>query len=50
VTMLLVGSFLNGTALPMVVGIAGCAAVALALAQTTLRSTEAVPPVEAAAD
>jgi MFS transporter, DHA1 family, multidrug resistance protein len=48
--MLLVGSFLNGTALPMVVGIAGCAAVALALAQTTLRSTEAVPPVEAAAD
>jgi len=39
--MLFVGSFLNGTAFPMIVGIAGCAAVALALAQTTLRSREA---------
>lgn len=51
VVMLFVGSFLNGTALPMVLGIAGCAGVALALAQTTLRSTETEPPpVEAAAD
>jgi DHA1 family bicyclomycin/chloramphenicol resistance-like MFS transporter len=40
VLMLFVGSFLNGTALPMVAGIAGCAAVALVLAQTTLRTTE----------
>ena len=57
VIMLFVGSFLNGTAqgngpaLPMVAGIAGCAVVALALAQTTLRSTETEPPaVEAATD
>jgi DHA1 family bicyclomycin/chloramphenicol resistance-like MFS transporter len=49
VVMLLVGTFLNGTALPMVVGIAGCAAIALALAQTTLR-TEPQTQVEAAAD
>jgi DHA1 family bicyclomycin/chloramphenicol resistance-like MFS transporter len=40
VIMLFVGSFLNGTALPMVAGIAGCAAVALVLAQTTLRTSE----------
>jgi MFS transporter, DHA1 family, multidrug resistance protein len=51
VIMLFVGSFLNGTALPMVAGIAGCAVVALALAQTTLRATETEPPpVEAATD
>jgi DHA1 family bicyclomycin/chloramphenicol resistance-like MFS transporter len=51
VIMLFVGSFLNGTALPMVAGIAGCSVVALALAQTTLRSTETEPPaVEAATD
>ena len=40
VLMLFVGSFLNGTALPMVAGIAGCAAVALVLAGTTLRTAE----------
>jgi MFS transporter, DHA1 family, multidrug resistance protein len=40
--MLFVGSFLNGTAFPMIIGIAGCAAVALALAQTTLRSTRSI--------
>jgi len=40
VLMVFVGSFLNGTALPMVAGIAGCAVVALVLAQTTLRSSE----------
>jgi DHA1 family bicyclomycin/chloramphenicol resistance-like MFS transporter len=52
VIMLFVGSFLNGTALPMIAGIAGCSVVALVLAQTTLRgSTETEPPaVEAAAD
>ena len=51
VIMLFVGSFLNGTALPMVAGIAGCAVTALALAQTTLRSQETEPrPVEAAAE
>jgi MFS transporter, DHA1 family, multidrug resistance protein len=50
VLMLLVGSFLNGTALPMVAGIAGCAAVALVLAQTTLRSSEPQPSAEPAAD
>ena len=48
VLMLLVGSFLNGTALPMVAGIAGCAAVALVLAQTTLRSSEPQPAAEPA--
>ncbi len=35
--MLVVGSFLNGTALPMVAGIAGCASVAFLLAHLTLR-------------
>jgi MFS transporter, DHA1 family, multidrug resistance protein len=40
VLMLIMGNLLNGTALPMVAGIAGCATVALALAQITLRSTE----------
>ena len=53
VIMLFVGSFLNGTALPMVTGIAACSVIALALAQTTLRAppseTES-QPVEAAAD
>jgi MFS transporter, DHA1 family, multidrug resistance protein len=49
VVMLVVGTFLNGTALPMVVGIAGCAAIALVLAQTTLR-TEPETQVEAATD
>jgi DHA1 family bicyclomycin/chloramphenicol resistance-like MFS transporter len=50
VAMLFVGSFPNGTALPMVAGIAGCAAVALALVQTTLRNTELDPSAEPAAD
>jgi DHA1 family bicyclomycin/chloramphenicol resistance-like MFS transporter len=40
VIMIVVGSFLNGTALPMVAGIAGCAALALTLAQVTLRAPE----------
>jgi MFS transporter, DHA1 family, multidrug resistance protein len=48
VLMLLVGSFLNGTALPMIAGIAGCAAVALVLAQTTLRSSVPHPSAEPA--
>jgi DHA1 family bicyclomycin/chloramphenicol resistance-like MFS transporter len=39
VIMLFVGSFLNGSALPMIAGIAGCAAFALVLAQTTLRGS-----------
>jgi DHA1 family bicyclomycin/chloramphenicol resistance-like MFS transporter len=54
VIMLFVGSFLNGTALPMVAGIAGCAVISLALAQTALRAPPSQetdsPPVEAAAD
>ncbi|SEC96508.1 MFS transporter, DHA1 family, bicyclomycin/chloramphenicol resistance protein [Rhizobiales bacterium GAS191] len=37
VVMLVVGAFVNGTALPMVAGIAGCAAIALIFAQATLR-------------
>jgi len=53
VIMLFVGSFLNGTALPMVAGIAACAVISLALAQTVLRGpppeTES-PAVEATAD
>jgi DHA1 family bicyclomycin/chloramphenicol resistance-like MFS transporter len=53
VIMLFVGSFLNGTALPMVAGIAACAVISLALAQTVLRDpppeTES-PAVEATAD
>jgi MFS transporter, DHA1 family, multidrug resistance protein len=50
VIMLFVGTFLNGTALPMVAGIAGCASMALILAQTTLRTPETEPlPVEEAA-
>jgi DHA1 family bicyclomycin/chloramphenicol resistance-like MFS transporter len=48
VIMLFVGSFLNGTALPMVAGIAGCAAVALVLTQTTLRSSAPQPAAEPA--
>jgi MFS transporter, DHA1 family, multidrug resistance protein len=50
VIMLFVGSFLNGTALPMVAGIAGCAAVALVLVQTTLRNTEPEPSAQPAVD
>lgn len=46
IIMVLVGRFLNGTALPMVAGIAGCAVLALVLAQLTLRQVE--PRVEAA--
>ena len=49
VVMLFVGTFLNGTALPMVIGIAGCAGIALALAQGTLRN-EPEPRAEAAAE
>jgi DHA1 family bicyclomycin/chloramphenicol resistance-like MFS transporter len=50
VIMLFVGSFLNGTALPMIAGIAGCAAVALVLVQTTLRSSAPHPSAEPATD
>lgn len=52
VIMLLVGHFLNGTALPMVAGIAGCAALALTLAQLTLRAPEpqSAPAETAATD
>ena len=39
VIMMIVGSLLNGTALPMVAGIGGCAALALTLAQVTLRAS-----------
>jgi MFS transporter, DHA1 family, multidrug resistance protein len=52
VIMLFVGSFLNGTAtaLPMVAGIAGCAGVALVLAQMTLRGSESEPQSAEAAE
>ncbi len=53
IIMMFVGRFLNGTALPMVAGIAGCAALALILAQLTLRSSNPEPesaPVETTAD
>ncbi len=44
VVMLIVGSFLNGTALPMVAGIAGCATLALLFAQVTLRAETLAEP------
>jgi DHA1 family bicyclomycin/chloramphenicol resistance-like MFS transporter len=51
VLMVFVGGFLNGTALPMIAGIAGCAAMSLILAYTTLRTAEpAVTAAEPAAD
>jgi len=50
VIMLIVGAFLNGTALPMVAGIAGCAALALALAQGTLHPTERGSAAQTAID
>jgi MFS transporter, DHA1 family, multidrug resistance protein len=51
IMMAFVGTFLNGTALPMIAGIAGCSVLALVLAQTTLRSTETESPaMEAASD
>ena len=51
IIMVLVGSFLNGTALPMVAGIAACSALALVLAQVTLRVTDREPaPLEPATD
>jgi DHA1 family bicyclomycin/chloramphenicol resistance-like MFS transporter len=46
--MALVGSFANGTAMPMVVGISACSAVVLALVQSTLPPTPQAQ-VEAAA-
>ena len=48
--MVFVGSFQNGTALPMVAGIAVCAAVAMVLAQTTVRSGEPEGAAEPATD
>ena len=44
VLILIVGSFLNGTALPMVAGIAGCATLALLFAQVTLRTETLTEP------
>jgi len=40
VIMFFVGTFLNGTALPMVAGIASCATVAFILGQATLRAPQ----------
>lgn len=42
VVMAVVGAFLDGTALPMVAGIAGCALVTFLLAQATLRQEQAI--------
>lgn len=51
IIMVLVGSFLNGTALPMVAGIAGCATLALILGQLTLRAADTeTAPLEPAID
>jgi len=51
IMMAFVGTFLNGTAFPMIAGIAGCSVLALVLAQATLRRTETEPPaMEAASD
>ncbi len=51
VIMVFVGSFLNGTALPMVAGIAACAALALILGQVTLRAADREgAPLEPATD
>jgi DHA1 family bicyclomycin/chloramphenicol resistance-like MFS transporter len=47
--MTLVGSFANGTAIPMVTGIAACSAIALTIAHATLREPPE-PTIEAAAD
>jgi DHA1 family bicyclomycin/chloramphenicol resistance-like MFS transporter len=49
--MVVVGSFLNGTALPMVAGIAACATLALILGQVTLRTADSeTAPLEPATD
>lgn len=51
IIMVVVGSFLNGTALPMVAGIAGCATLALILGQVTLRTADSeTAPLEPATD
>ncbi len=51
ILMVVVGSFLNGTALPMVAGITACAALALTLSQVTLRMTDReTASLEAATD
>jgi MFS transporter, DHA1 family, multidrug resistance protein len=50
VVMLVVGAFLDGTTLPMVAGIAGCAVLALLLTLGTLRHASAVILAEASAD
>ncbi len=51
VIMAVVGRFLNGTALPMVTGIATCAVLALVLAHSTLRQSEPdAAPAEAAVE
>ena len=41
--IVVVSAFFDGTALPMVAAIAGCAAAALLLARLTLRPGEAAP-------
>jgi MFS transporter, DHA1 family, multidrug resistance protein len=46
--MLVVSSFLDGTAVPMVAGIAGCAIVAFVLTHLTLRPGFAAPAAAAA--
>jgi DHA1 family bicyclomycin/chloramphenicol resistance-like MFS transporter len=50
VIMVFVGGFQNGTALPMVAGIAACGAVSMVLAQTTLRNAEPEAAAEPATD
>ena len=50
VIMVFMGSFQNGTALPMVAGIAACAAIAMVFAQTSVRSGEPEAAAEPATD
>ena len=50
VIMVFVGSFQNGTALPMVAGIAACAAISMVFAQTSVRSGEPEAAAEPATD
>jgi len=50
VVMAIVGNFFDGTAKPMVIGIAICAALAYALTQVTLRSSSSLDATPAAAE
>jgi DHA1 family bicyclomycin/chloramphenicol resistance-like MFS transporter len=48
--MVFVGTFQNGTALPMVAGIAACAAISMVFAQMSVHSREPEAEAEPATD